>query len=150
MAVITVFVFLSSDNSGLHLDVKLINSPDDIPMAPTAQTFSRSPALIDSYLNDDQEPPYLIGNMTFVSTVNFSDISGAVKYQFKYDFGDGTEVVYLSNASNVTHYYNRSGTYNYSVHAFVVLEDGGTALHTSIENQIDVYREFLCNYCLGS
>ena len=105
---------------------------------------------VDNYRNESQ---YLIGNMTFVSTVKFSNLSEGVKYRFTYDFGDGTEVVRLSNESKVTHYYNSSGTYNYSVHAFVVLDDGETALHTSRENQIHVYRKFIflfvhVNLCL--
>lgn len=123
------------DNSGVDLTVDLYNSPDN----PLTVSDMESPVS-----SSETKPVYLIGNITFVSKVNSSNFSEDTESRFTYDFGDDSEVIRLSNESNITHYYNGTGSYNYSVHVFVVLEDEQTAFHTSRESDIDVYRKLMC------
>ena len=69
---------------------------------------------------------------------NESEIS---QVYYSYDFGDECTVK-NSTEPNITHCYNESGVYNYSVNAFAVVVDSTLCLHTNLSNYIILLGEF--------
>ena len=64
---------------------------------------------------------------------------------YSYDFGDGCTVK-DSTEPNITHCYNESGVYNYSVNAFAVVVDSTLCFHTNLSNYIILLGEFFDVY----
>ena len=84
---------------------------------------------------------HIIGCFMFVPTVsltNFS-ISTIRKVHYSYDFGDG-HTLKDSTEPNITHCYNESGHYNYSVNAIAVVWEM-LSFHTNLSDYIELHGE---------
>ncbi len=123
------------DDSGLSLKVKLSQpKAEEETTTPVGPGLPVGPVCKSSL----SKRHYRIGNLTFKSTVNFTNFTTAY---FKYSFGDGhtqTEIQ-QSNVSTVKHYYSHGGTYEYYVDALVVLEDNAAAVHSHHKSSTKVY-----------
>ena len=91
-----------------------------------------------------QQHVHAVGCIMFIPNVsltqcNESEISHVY---YSYDFGDGCTVK-DSTESNITHCYNESGVYNYSVNAFAVVVDSTLCLLTNLSNYIILLGKFL-------
>ena len=128
------------DNSGLNLKVKVsqpklqnIHSIGE-PLVPI------KPALVGPVCTSSlSKKHYQIGNLTFKSSVNFTNFTDV---HFTYNFGDGHTLYVSQNHSNVStveHLYSGKGVYHYTVDALVVLEDDELAVHSSKHSNVSVY-----------
>lgn len=131
---------LTPDNSGVELHVKISqlksSNIEPIILDRHTQPASKYPTCKTFNLKEN----YRIGNLTFVSSVNYTNYTT----HFTYDFGDN-DTLYReyshSKESRVTHYYGSAGIYHCTVNAFVVLGNDESAVHDSVRKKVGVYGE---------
>ena len=84
-------------------------------------------------------PQYTVGCIVFVPTVSQTKFNNSVIEQvyYSYDFGDG-QYKQDSTEPNITHCYNKTGTYNYSVNAIGVFMTELLSLHTNLTDHMEL------------
>ncbi len=132
------------DNNGLHLKVK-VSQPKLQDIHPIGEPIVPiKPALVSPVCTSSlAKKHYQIGNLTFKSSVNFTNFTDI---HFTYNFGDGHTLYVAQNHSNVStveHLYRSKGLYHYTVDALVVLEDDERAVHSAKHSNVSVYGKFV-------
>ena len=85
-----------------------------------------------------QQHYYTVGCIAFTPNVSLTRFnnSNIKQVYYSYDFGDGVQEV-DSTEPNITHCYNETGSYNYSVNAIAVLARL-LSLHTNLTSNMEL------------
>ena len=114
--------FVPAENDGLSLTLELFDNSSILP--PSHQHL------------------FAVGCITFLPNVSLTSLNNSQIRQvyYSYDFGDGC-IVKDSIEHSVTHCYNESGVYKYSVNAIAVVLEL-LSFHTNLSNHIELRGKF--------
>ena len=114
--------FVPAENDGLSLTLELFDNSSILP--PSHQHL------------------FAVGCITFLPNVSLTSFNNSRIRQvyYSYDFGDGCTVK-DSTEHNITHCYNESGVYKYSVNAIAVVLEL-LSFHTNLSNHIELRGKF--------
>ena len=127
----TEFCFTFAESTCLSLSLELVDSLQVEQLQPGAPLLSF------------QQHVHAVGCIMFIPNVSLTQCNGSEigHVYYSYDFGDGYTVK-NSTEPNITHCYNESGVYDYSVNTFAVVVDSMLCFHTNLSNYITLLGKF--------
>lgn len=125
------FCFISAENTCLSLSLDLVDSlqVEELQAGAPLPSF--------------QQHVHAVGCIMFIPNVSLAQCSESEIRQvsYSYDFWDG-DMVKNSTEPNITHCYNESGVYNYSLNAIAVVVNSTLCFHANLSDYITLLGKF--------